>query len=236
MKKNKPAPPVIPAPVDVTHINLVLSKLDGLLQAQAHPPSNIDKILAIVTENNGRLIALAHNVGLQADWINNINVRLDHQITLLKHIEKQVLLIERHVIEILAILEDASITDFVLYQIKGDTAMAITGVVVGTTETFQIGFVPSTNFIPLPTPPTVATDDTLVILSPVDLSFQFEAAVDPSDTATTFNVTVSGTNDQGAAVMHTFSIPILPTPPPPAVSITDFSLDQVPTVATPKRR
>jgi hypothetical protein len=28
------------------------------------------------------------------------------------------------------------------------------------------------------------------------------------------------------ALTHSFNIPILPTPPPPPVSVTDFTLDQ----------
>lgn len=121
-----------------------------------------------------------------------------------------------------------STVDFTLLQQRGDTFMPINGTVVGATSTFQIGFVPATNFIPLSAGPTVTVDDTNVTLGPVDpTSLQFTATVASTDTGASYNLTVSGTNDKGAAVTHTFSVPILPTPPPPPTSITDFSLNQL---------
>ena len=115
-----------------------------------------------------------------------------------------------------------------LLQLRGDTFMPISGTVVGTTSTFNIGMVPATNFIPLPTPPTVTVDDTNVTLGPVDpTSFNFTATVASGDTGTAYNVTVAWTNDQGVSGTHSFAIPILPTPPPPPTSVTDVSLDQL---------
>jgi hypothetical protein len=120
------------------------------------------------------------------------------------------------------------IVGFTLSQLRGDTFMAISGVVVGATGTFQISFVPATNFIPLPTPPVVSVDDANVTLGPVDpTAFTFTATVASTDTAASFNLTVAGTNDQGTALTHSFNIPILPTPPPPPTSITDFDLAQL---------
>ena len=119
------------------------------------------------------------------------------------------------------------VVGFTLSQLRGDTLMPISGIVVGAVGTFQIGFVPATNFIPLPQPPTVSADDTNVTLSAVDpTAFTFTATVASTDTATSFNITVAGVNDQGASLTHSFNIPILPTPPPPPTSITDFSLNQ----------
>ncbi len=121
-----------------------------------------------------------------------------------------------------------SIVDFTLSQLRGDTFMPISGVVVGAVGTFQIGFVPATNFIPLPSPPTVTVDDALVTLSAVDpTAFTFTATVASTDAGATFNLTVAGVNDKGAAITHSFGVPILPTPPPPPVSVTDFSLNQL---------
>jgi|SRR6266481_1214534 len=121
-----------------------------------------------------------------------------------------------------------SIVDFRLNQIRGDIIMAITGVVVGAVGTFQISFVPATNFIPLSAGPTVTVDDTLVTLSAVDpTTFQFTATVASTDTGASFNLTVTGANDKGAALTHAFNVPILPTPPPPPTSVTDFSLNQL---------
>jgi hypothetical protein len=120
------------------------------------------------------------------------------------------------------------VVGFTLAQLRGDEFMPISGTVVGTTSTFQISFVPATNFIPLPTPPTVSVDDTNVTLSAVDpTAFTFTATVASTDTAASYNLTVAGVNDQGTALTHSFSVPILPTPPPPPTSITDFDLNQL---------
>jgi hypothetical protein len=119
------------------------------------------------------------------------------------------------------------IVDFTLTQLRGDTFMAINGVVVGTVGTFQISFVPATNFIPLPSLETITVDDPNVTLSAVDANNQFTATVASTDTSASFNVTVAGTNDKGAALTHVFNVPILPTPPPPPTSITDFDLAQL---------
>lgn len=120
------------------------------------------------------------------------------------------------------------ISDFQLFQINQGVAMAINGIVVGATGTFQIGFVPPTNFIPLTSGPAVAVDIADVTLGPVDsTNFTFTATVTSTSTATQCTVTVTGVNDQGVNLSHPFVIPILPTPPPPPTSITDFSLNQL---------
>jgi hypothetical protein len=120
--------------------------------------------------------------------------------------------------------EAKQVTDFTLSQIKGD--MAINGTVLGATSSFTIGFVPATNFVPLTSGPTVTVDDTNVTLTPVDATNSFTASVAASDTGTSYNLTVTGVNGAGAAVTHTFNVPILPLPPPPPTQITDFSLNQ----------
>src|SRR5579862_3517376 len=105
---------------------------------------------------------------------------------------------ERHLLErILDILERAfAVTDFQLFQRKGDFVMAITGVQAGATGTFQISLVPP-NGVPLSAVPTVVTDDALVTLSTVGANLQFTAAVAATDTAASFNVRVSGVNGAG---------------------------------------
>lgn len=117
---------------------------------------------------------------------------------------------------------------FTLHQKTTEGAfMPITGTVVGTTSTFNIGLVPSTNFVPLTSGPTVTVDDTNVTLGAVDASNNFTAAVAAADTATVYNVTIAGVNGAGVAISHSFAVPILPLPPPPPVQVTDFSLSQV---------
>lgn len=126
------------------------------------------------------------------------------------------------------LLSRSQVTGFTLHQktTEGDF-MAITGTVVGTTSTFNIGLVPSTNFVPLTSGPTVTVDDTNVTLGAVDASNNFTAAVAAADTATVYNVTIAGVNGAGVAISHSFAVPILPLPPPPPVQVTDFSLSQV---------
>jgi len=100
--------------------------------------------------------------------------------------------------------------------------MAINGVPVGGTGTFQIGLVPP-NGVPLQSGPTVSADDTNVTLGPVGSDLSFTAAVAASDTGTSFNITVMGVNGVGTSISHVFNIPILAPPP---VQVTDFSLNQ----------
>jgi len=118
------------------------------------------------------------------------------------------------------------IVGFTLNQLRGDTFMPISGVVVGATGTFKIGFVPPTNFIPPSSGPSVSVDDPNVTLSAVAADNTFSATVSSTDTGTSFNLTVSLVNDQGTPVSGVFSVPILPTPPPPPTSIVDVTLDQ----------
>jgi hypothetical protein len=115
------------------------------------------------------------------------------------------------------------IRDFRLKQLKEKSEMAITGVQVGGSGQFQIGFVPP-NGVPLQSGPTVSSDDPLVVLSAVDANDQFTAAADATATAASFNVTVAGVNGAGTALSHVFNVPLIAAPPP---QITDFSLYQV---------
>lgn len=127
--------------------------------------------------------------------------------------------------QLIEVIIPPEVTDFVLSQISGGKIMAITGVNVGGSATFQIGFVPP-NGVPLQSGPTVTADDANVTLSAVDpTTNQFTASVAAGDTAATFNVTVAGVNGAGASLSHTFNVPISAAPP---VQITDFTLDQVP--------
>lgn len=163
------------------------------------PPDN-DEILE-------RLKALAANVHFLTEKVNNIELRcIDIEIIVKACCGQQ-------------------IEDFELFQFIGGKFMAINGVAVGATGTFQIGFVPP-NGVPLPAPPTVSVDDPMVTFSPVstDGQFTFTAAVAAGDTGASFNVTVSGTNAAGVALSHVFNVPIIAAPPP---QITDFTLNQL---------
>jgi hypothetical protein len=205
MAKDKP---VLRTP----HESSVIEFLEKILERQG----NLEKRLDEIERDQDQVLALVrHDSEISREALHVArDVKSDQ--------EKQ----DRLLGEILDALEP-SVEDFTLSQIQGDTEMAINGTVVGTTSTFQIGFVPATNFIPLQAGPAVAVDDTNVTLTQPDpKTLQFTAAVAAGDTAASYNLTVTGTNDQGVALTHTFNIPILPTPPPPPTSITDFSLDQ----------
>lgn len=145
------------------------------------------------------------------------------EIRLLLDILHTVERLEYEVLTIKKLLLPSSIQDFTLTQIQGDIEMAINGTVAGTVSTFQIGFVPATNFIPLTAGPAVVVDDTLVTLSAVAADGTFTATTVATDTAASYNLTVTGTNDKGVALTHTFNVPFIVAPP---TSITDFSLNQ----------
>ena len=121
------------------------------------------------------------------------------------------------------------VTDFTLNQIIEGEAMAINGTILGQTSEFQIGLVPATGAVPLTSGPTVSVDDTNVTLSAVgtDASgnlLTFTAATVVSDTATSYNLTITGVNGAGATITHVFNVPLLPQP---VTQVTDFSLNQL---------
>jgi hypothetical protein len=154
-----------------------------------------------------------------------------HQIErLLEKIFLEEEIIAEELRELLERQEPADIRDFVLYQLTktGEREM-ITGTVAGTSSVFQESPVPASNFIPLQSGPVFTVDDTLVTLSPSpdDDVTKVVAAVASTDTAASYNITVTGVNDKGVTVSHVFNVPILPVPPPAATSITDFTLSQL---------
>ena len=103
--------------------------------------------------------------------------------------------------------------------------MPITGVQVGSSKDFTVLFVPA-NGVPLQSGPTVTSGDTLVTIGPASVNpsaVRFSAAVDATDTNTTFQVTVAGVNGAGAAISHVFTIPINAAAP---VQVVDFDLDE----------
>lgn len=125
---------------------------------------------------------------------------------------------------ILIVEDHVQVTDFALSQIQGDKKMALTGTALGTTSSFNIGFLPANEDEPLQSGPTVAVDDTLAAVTQPDANQDFTVSIPATDTATSYNVTVSGVNGAGQPVSHVFNVPILPAP---AVQIADFSLNQL---------
>jgi hypothetical protein len=123
------------------------------------------------------------------------------------------------------------VVDFQLNQITRRNNNMIHGVVPGATGTFDISYVPATNFAPLSEGPTASTDDPDVTLSEVAVSPDtglpsFDATLTETAAGENFSVTIDGVNDKGTPVTHTFVIPILVGPPPEPQSIVDFDLNQ----------
>lgn len=121
------------------------------------------------------------------------------------------------------------VTNFTLNQIIEGESMAINGTILGQTSEFQIGLVPATGAVPLQSGPTVSVDDTNVTLSAVGTDgsgnlLTFTAATVTSDTATSYNLTITGVNGAGATITHVFNVPLLPQP---VVQVSDFSLNQL---------
>jgi hypothetical protein len=72
--------------------------------------------------------------------------------------------------------------------------------------------------------PVWSSDDALVAITPDADGLNAVIAVDATDTATSFNLTVSGIASNNSPISSKVSVPILPAPPPPAA--TGFAIDQ----------
>ena len=96
--------------------------------------------------------------------------------------------------------------------------MAITGVQVGSSGTFQVVW----NGAMSPTASDIwSSNDPLVTLTPdpTDMT-KVSAAVAANDVGAQFTLSVSGTNSANAAVTASAVVPILPAPPTPATGGT----------------
>ena len=96
----------------------------------------------------------------------------------------------------------------------------INGIVVGGTGTFVETVLPAGATA---TAITWSADDPLVTLTPSADGTSVSAATQATDTAPSFNLTVSGTNSAGAAISTTVNVPLLAAPPPVA---TGFDVTQ----------
>jgi len=140
----------------------------------------------------------------------------------IRHVKREQEYIER-------LLEHAfkKATDFQLSQIIGGEMGTITGIKPGASNTFQATLLPAGSS--LQSGPSFAVDDPAVTLAPSpdgDVT-KIVATVPATDTATSFNMKVSGVNVDGTTPSHVFTIPILQTPPPPPTPVTDFDLTQL---------
>ena len=99
----------------------------------------------------------------------------------------------------------------------------ITGVPVGGSGTFVESFVPSNAALPAGAVLTVTwtVDDANVTLAPSSDGTQVVASVAAADTATSFNLTATGTSSAlpGPITSGPVNVPILPAPPPLPTSL-----------------
>lgn len=101
--------------------------------------------------------------------------------------------------------------------IKQNGGTMITGVAAGGSGTFQESFIPTNAALPAGASLSVVwtVDDPNVSLAPSDDGTSVVASVSPGDTATSFNLTATGTSAAlPAPITGTVNVPILPTPPP----------------------
>jgi hypothetical protein len=75
--------------------------------------------------------------------------------------------------------------------------------------------------------PAYTVDDPNVALTPSADGSSVAAAVAATDTATSYNVTVSGINSLVVAISFTFNVPILPAVVPPEQPATTFAVTQL---------
>jgi hypothetical protein len=113
------------------------------------------------------------------------------------------------------------VTAFQIFQRHGDKFMAITGVKIGATGTFQITDLPLGAQLPSGQIPEVtASDPSIVLTQPTADNGTFTAAVPAGSTLTSFTLTVSAPNAPGAP-SSMVSVPVLPA------DVTSFQVDQI---------
>jgi hypothetical protein len=109
------------------------------------------------------------------------------------------------------------------FKISQEGFTMITGVPAGGTGTFTESPVPVGGLLQPGNVPVWTVDDALVSLTPSADGTSANVAVGASDTATSFNLTVSGVNSAGAPISTTVNVPILPAV---AVPATGFDIEQ----------
>lgn len=110
---------------------------------------------------------------------------------------------------------------FEIKQLGG--SMAITGIVLGATGTFTETPSPAGGALQSGNVPVWTSDDTLTTLTPSADGTSVAVATSASDTATSFNLTVSGVASDGTAISTSVNVPLLP---PAVVPATGFTINQ----------
>jgi hypothetical protein len=195
--KKKPDPVAVPPPPKVP--------------APPTPDPNIEKILVIVTENRERMIALAQNLDVLTDEVNEQAYRLSK----IAHQSNEILAILRQVFP--------PTSGSKLTQLKGDS-MGPYSIKAGGSGTFLRSNLPvgSLGLFPGTVASYGVTDPAVQISSdPSDPTNpdKFQAAVAGTDTAPSFDVTTSITpvnadGSQGTPIVNTFTVTIVQVTPP----------------------
>jgi len=201
-KNSDPIPPPPPLP-----------PLPPKIPVPAAPPvdPNVQKILDIVTENRDRLIALAQNLGVLTDLVNDQQWRLDK----IAHQVHQILAILRHVFP--------PTNGSKLTQLTGDS-MGPYSIKAGGSGTFLRSNLPvgSLGLFPGTVASYGSSDPSVTVGSdPSDPSNpdKIQASVPATNTAPTFDITTSITpvnadGSQGTSVVNTFTVTIVQVTPP----------------------
>jgi hypothetical protein len=111
---------------------------------------------------------------------------------------------------------------FEIKQIGGNgmATPGIIGIVLGAVGTFTEVPAPVGGALQAGAIPTWTSDDTLTALTPSTDGTSVSVATSTSDTATSFNLTVSGVNSAGTAISTSVNVPLLPAAVTPATGFT----------------
>lgn len=111
------------------------------------------------------------------------------------------------------------------FEIKqiGGSGMAITGIVLGATGTFTETPTPAGGALQAGNVPVWTSDDANTTLTPSADGTSVNVATSTADTATSFNLTVSGVASDGTAITSSVNVPLLPAAVVPA---TGFDIEQ----------
>ena len=126
-------------------------------------------------------------------------------------------------------------TQFNLTQ-QGESMGAITGTAIGGTSVFAAAPLQadgtSAGTLQAGNIPQWSSKDANVTITASADGTQATVALSAAETATTYDLTVSGVNSDGNAISTTFTIPVLaavvtPPPPPPDTAAPQFGLSQL---------
>ena len=159
---------------------------------------------------------------------------LRDQLKNIQELEHAVLTLNRRLVALEARLSGAAV-EFKITQ-QGESMGAITGTAIGGQSVFAVAPLQadgvSAGTLQAGNIPQWSSKDANVTITPSADGTQATVALSAAETATTYDLTVSGVNSDGNAISTTFTIPVLaavvtPPPPPPDTAATQFGLSQL---------